>query len=605
MSVSVNKKQFMDDDKATSQFNAKLTRRAFDYLKPHKRIFTICLIMLLFNSVSNVTGPFITKLAVDEGVTAKDLTALSTFCIIYLLLFAAKGVFHHYQVLNLTALGQNVTKDVRNDMFSHIQVLGLDFFQKREVGRIISRIVGDVNALNGMITSGALVLLNDIVTSIVVMFFMFNLSVSLTLITFTLIPFVAMTSILLRSKVRSANREVRQKNAAVTATVAQNVSGVKVVKSYSRERRNLLGFKRVSRDTLDSIMNSVKISSLFSNTVILITFIGIAMVIYFGGLQVRDGELTYGGFIAFMGYIGLFFTPVNSMSNFYNVVQAAMAGAERIFDILETKPNVEDKPDAVELGQIEGDVVFEDVSFSYEVDVPVLKKLSFHARPGETVAIVGPTGAGKSTIINLLPRQYDIESGRILVDGTDIRDVTLDSLRGQMGIVLQDSFLFSGTIMDNIRYGRLDATEEEVIETAKAVGAHEFIEEMPRGYHTEVREGGGRLSTGQKQLVSFARALIADPRILVLDEATSSVDPHTELIIQEGLKRLFADRTSFVVAHRLSTILEADRIMVIEDGQVAESGKHHELMASGGHYARLYEAQVAAQKQAQDLLENE
>ncbi|MFQ3550023.1 MAG: ABC transporter ATP-binding protein, partial [Armatimonadota bacterium] len=527
----------LDDDIAEKQFDLNLTKKAFAFIKPYKFLFLKSLLALIFLSATNVAGPYITKHAIDDGIKQNNITMLSIMAILYILVFILKGLFHYYQALSIAMLAQYVTNDIRNKMFSHIQYLSLDFFNKREVGRIISRMMGDVNSINHLVTAGVISLITDIVTAIGVVYIMAKLNLKLTLLTFSLMPLIFAVTFILRQIVRSAYRDVRRKSAMVTASIAQNVMGVKVVKSFSRERRNLYGFKQKTKEHKNSTMHSVMVSSLLTNIIVFMTILGVSIVYYFGGKQVQAEALTVGGFVAFIYYVGLFYTPIQNASTFYAFLQAAMAGAERIFGILETEPLVKDKEGAFDIENVEGKVEFKDVEFYYQEDTPILKGVSFIANPGETIALVGPTGAGKSTIINLITRQYDVTSGSITLDDKDIRDITLYSLRKQMGIVLQDSFLFPGSVMENIRYGRLEASDEEVIEAAKVVGAHEFIEAMPNGYDTDVREGGSRLSTGQKQLVSFARALLADPKILILDEATSSVDPKTEQIIQEGLKK--------------------------------------------------------------------
>ncbi len=455
---------------------------------------------------------------------------------------------------------------------------------------MIARLTSDVEAVNELLTSGTLSIIADIGMLVGIIIILVKESLPLSLMTFSLVPFMWIVTSVFRTKARIAYRDVRRKVATVTATVAENVSGVRVVKSFSREKENLKRFKQVNLENWQAFMNAARVHATFVPIISVLSMVAVCMVYWYGGLRVAAGALTIGVLVEFVQYMNQFFQPIRDLSNLYHTMQSAMAGAERIFEILETSPEVYDKPNCQEMPPIRGAVEFRHVSFAYD-ETPVLKDVNFFVEAGQTVAFVGPTGAGKTTIINLLSRQYDVTEGAILIDGIDIRSVSMHSLRSQMGVVLQDPFLFPGSIKENIRYGRLDATDQEVEEAAKLVGAHDFIIEMPQGYDTDVREGGSKLSAGQKQLISFARALLADPRILILDEATSSVDTQTEMLIQQALRQLLKGRTSFVIAHRLSTIVEADVIMVIEDGRVQEVGTHEELISLGGRYKRLYDMQ--------------
>ena len=444
-------------------------------------------------------------------------------------------------------------------------------------------------------TRGVAMVAVDLVSMLGIMAFMLYLNVKLALLSFTLLPFLFFVAWLFRKKGRSAFREVRKKVANVTAKLEEGISGVRVVKSFSREKKNLQHFDKTNEENLGANMQAVKIWSIYNPIIEVITSIGTCIVLWHGGMQLMGEQLTRGELLAFLAYIHMFYMPVRQISRVFSTMQSAMAASERIFEIMDTQPEVKELPDAIELPDIVGHVDYKDVSFAYEEGEYVLHNINLTAEPGQTVAIVGPTGAGKSTIVSLLARLYNLTEGTITIDGHNINDVTLSSLRNQMGIVLQDSFLFSGTVRENIRYGNVDATESEIIQAAEAVSAHRFISQMSKGYDTEVGERGTMLSVGQRQLVSFARALLADPRILILDEATSSVDAYTEMLIQKALEELLKNRTSFVIAHRLSTIINADKLLVIEDGKIVETGTHQELLAQGGLYQKLYNMQFISE----------
>jgi len=581
-----------DDEILGKAFDARLARKALVFVLPYKKQLAIALAAMLATAATGLVAPILMKTAIDRGMKKGDVQILTVVAALYVITYLLRWAFNYRQSLAVATLGQRVIYDIRHRLFSHLQNQSLSFFDKREVGRIIARLTSDTDALNELLTSGSLSLVTDLLTVVGIIVIMVKMNLELSLLTFTIVPFIWMVSMFFRGKVRTAYREVRKKVATVTATVAENVSGVRVVKSFSREKENLRRFKEVNRENRDAYMHAATIQAVFSLLVGLVSAAGLCIIFWCGGLKVLAGALTLGALVAFRDYMSRFFAPIQEMSQLYQTMQSAMAGAERIFEILDTEPAVRDKPGATLMPPIRGEVEFRNVNFSYG-DTPILKDMSFKAEPGQTIALVGPTGAGKTTVINLLARQYDIRSGSVLIDGHDIRDVTVKSLRSQMGVVLQDSFLFPGSVKDNIRYGRLDATDKEVEAVAQALGAHEFIMELPRGYDTDVREGGTKLSSGQKQIVSFARALLADPKILILDEATSSVDTQTEMLIQEALKKLLKGRTSFVIAHRLSTITEADKILVIDGGRIVESGTHDELLANGGLYNRLYEMQFS------------
>ncbi len=590
------KKQQQDDEILGKAFDIDLTRKALVFLRPYKKQLVLALFMMIIVSITGLVMPTLTKIAIDDGMTKRNMSVITMVSIVYIVTYLIRWLTQYWQTVLVSVIGQNVVFDMRQTLFAHIQYLSLDFFDKREVGRIISRLTSDVGSLNALLTSGTLSLATDIFTMVGVVILMLRESVSLSLLTFLVMPIMGFVTYIFRNKSRNAYRNVRKKVATVTATLAENVSGIKVVKSFSRENENLSRFKKVNKESREAWVHAAAISAVFHPSLELITYIGIVAIYWYGGYRVMAGQLSLGLLMAFTGYMGIFFGPIRNISALYQTMQGAMAGAERIFDILGTEATVKDKPGAYELPQIEGHVEFKHINFSYTED-PILTDVNFTANPGDTIALVGPTGAGKTTITTLLSRQYDARSGEILIDGHEIKNVTLNSLRRQIGVVLQDSFLFPGTVRENIRYGRLDATDDEIVDAARTIGAHDFIKDMPHGYSTEIREGGSNISSGQKQLISFARALIADPRILILDEATSSVDTATEILIQNALRRLFEGRTSFVVAHRLSTIAEATCIMVIQGGVIAEKGTHHELLQKeDGLYKKLHAMQFSNKK---------
>ena len=583
---------FNDDRHLRRSFDSELAKGAFMFLKPYRLKFLLAVVLWIICSALNLAQPWLSKLLIDEGIIKMNVRVLGLLCASILGVHLLSWLMSYCQSLAFTSLGESVANSMRITLFSHIQKQSLGFFKQYPAGSFISRIMGDVGAIRRMITGGAVHVIVDSGTAMVVFFIMWRINRVLTLWLLLVVPMIVAATVLLRKYVRGVNREARRKNAALIANLSESVAGMRVIKSFGREKASLLGFRRAGRDLFRTQMRALVIGSSYGVVVELIQLFGMMLVLIIGAREISQGRLTLGGFMAFLGYIGRFFDPIRKVSNYFNTIQVAMAGAERIFGILNYEPEIQDAPGALPAEDLKGDVALRNVVFGYEKDQEVIKDVSLEVKAGQTVALVGSTGAGKTTLINLLSRQYDVGGGSIELDGRDIRSITLDSLRRSMGVVLQDPFLFPGSIMENIRYGRLDATDEEVVEAARFVGAHEFISAMPKGYDTDVREGASRLSTGQKQLISFARALIADPAILVLDEATSSVDTKTEKLIQFGLSRLFANRTCFVVAHRLSTIASADLICVVEGGRIVERGSHKELMAlENGRYRELYSIQ--------------
>ncbi len=591
-----------EDELLGKAWDSGLARKAASFVRPYWKQILVCFIVMLLTAAAGLTSPWLQGYAIDKGILRKyvvhgktvhgDMRLLVIIAGLYVSIWLFYWLMQFVQTRLISKLGQTVLFDIRHKLFEHIQNMSLDFFDRREIGRLISRLTSDVGAVNQFLTSASLSMLTDLLTLVGVVIIMLMLDCRLATLTFLSIPVIMVVMMIFRGKARLAYRDVRRKVATVTATVAENVSGVREVKSFSREKENLRRFKQINSEQNQAVMQAVRVSAVIWPSIELVRSIAVGTILCVGGSQVLRGLLTAGIVWSFIGYVDRFFQPLQNISQFYYTMQSAMAGAERIFEILGAGPTVTDKPGAHPLPPIGGEVEFRNVTFGYGAE-PVLKDLSFAVRSGETIALVGPTGAGKTTITSLIPRQYHIQEGSITIDGVDIRDATMISLRRQVGMVLQDSFLFPGTVKDNIRYGRLDATDQEIEAAARELGAHEFIQGLPRGYRTEIQEGGANISTGQKQLLSFVRALLANPRILVLDEATSSIDTYTEMVIQEALRRLFDGRTSFVVAHRLSTIAEADRILVIEAGRIAESGTHDELLEKKGLYRRLHDVQFS------------
>jgi ATP-binding cassette subfamily B protein len=493
-------------------------------------------------------------------------------------------------------VGQTIIYDMRDKMFRHLQQLNFRFYDTMATGRIMSRIMSDVDAINNLVSDGLVTIFADSMILLTIMATMLKMNWRLALVSFLTIPVLLLVLRWFKDRLRRTFMEMRRKAADMNANLAESISGVRVTQSFTREDKNQSQFNEINEQNRQANMDSIAVWAMFFPSIEVVSAMGVTLVLWYGGALIRGGTVgvTVGQVAAFILYLNRFFMPIRDLSNVYNVLQGAIVSSERVFEILDQVPEVQDAPDAYDMPRVTGDVMIADVTFGYAPGQPVLKHVNLRAKPGETIALVGPTRAGKSSIINLLSRFYDVQDGRVLVDGHDVRRVTQRSWRSQLGIVLQDTFLFSGTIRDNIRYGRPTATDAEVEAAARAVGADEFIRRMAQGYDTPVNERGSKLSVGQRQLIAFARALCANPAILILDEATSNIDTYTEVLIQNALKTLLQGRTSFVIAHRLSTIRDADRIYFIDEGMVAEEGTHAELIARGGKYAELYLGQFQA-----------
>lgn len=580
------------DEELQEGFNISHLKRLIRYMKPYKNKVLLSVALMIISSFVSLLGPYLTKIALDDIIPSGNLVNLVILSVIYALSLVLVSVFMKQRIITMGKVGQDILVDMRKDLFVNLQTLPFSYYDSRPHGKILVRVVNYINSLSDLLSNGFVNLIADIVTLIITVIFMFVLDYKLALVSLLGVPLLMTVIMSIKKAQRRAHQRLSSKQSNMNAYVHESINGIKVTQSFSREDENMRIYKDVCKQYSDAWMDSVKLNFLVWPSIDIISVASVALI-YLFGILIFDSSIKVGVLVAFIGYVWRFWAPITNIGNFYNTIINAMAYLERIFETMDEKPLIHDKDGATTLPTIEGNVEFRDVTFMYEEDNPILKNININIQSGESIALVGPTGAGKSTIVSLISRFYDINEGQILIDGVDIRDVTLKSLREQMGIMLQDSFIFSGTIMDNIRYGNLEATDEEVIAAAKVVRAHDFIIEFENGYYTEVNERGSRLSVGQRQLISFARALLADPKILILDEATSSIDTQTELLLQKGLDELLKGRTSFIIAHRLSTIKNSSRIMYIDNGSIVECGTHDELMSLKGHYYNLYQSQYA------------
>lgn len=592
-----------DPQTLDTKVDPKKFSRIIPYLRPYRFHLLGGFICMLVATAASLVSPIIEARAIDIFISADSLlslaerqSGLADLAAIYVALFFVTWISSFGQTYYISWAGQSLVYRIRQELYEHLHRMSFSFFDRIEVGRVMSRLTSDVNALNELVSSGLLNVFNDSFILIGTIVILLRMNWRLALATFAVLPFMVLLATRFRWRLHRAYHDVRRKAATVNANLQESISGIRVTQSFSREDENAERFDATNAENMQANMSAAQLNAAFGPLVEIVATAGICVVIWYGGLEIRSGAMSVGAVFAFLRYVQRFYMPIRDLSQVYNIWQAATVSIDRIFELLDAPPGVQDSEDAKEIDTITGAVCFEDVGFSYNPGQPVLERINLSVDPGRTIALVGQTGAGKSTIINLLSRFYDVSEGRITVDGVDIRDVTQESLHRQLGIVLQDTFLFAGTVGENIRYGRPDATQEEVEAAARAVNAHEFIMKLPEGYDTQVQERGGRLSVGQRQLVSFARAILCNPRIVILDEATSSVDAFTELLIQDALRVLLKGRTSFVIAHRLSTVRQADLIVALHEGRIVETGSHADLLKrEGGVYRHLYEMQFRNQ----------
>ncbi|MDO8685772.1 MAG: ABC transporter ATP-binding protein [Clostridiales bacterium] len=578
-------------------YDARLMKRLLAYAKIYWKQFAVAALMLLGSTLTDLARPYLLKVAIDDKIKNGDLRGLGYIGIIFIGLIAAGFLFNYFQIYVLNLSGQAIIYNIRQQVFSHLQKLKLSFFDKNPIGRLVTRVTNDTETLNDMYTNVLVTLLKDILILLGTVIIMFRMNAMLALVTLAVTPVVVVVTLVFRIKVREVYRAVRTTLARINSAFSENITGMRILQLFNKEKQNFNEFKKINRNYYDAGMKEIITFGVFRPIIEMLSYLSIAAIIWYGGGKVVEGAVQFGVLYAFINYVSLFFQPINDLAEKYNILQASMASSERIFQVLDTEKETDDGRQVFERNSLNAAIEFKNVWFAYKDEEWVLRDVSFSVPAGSTVAIVGATGAGKTSIINLLNRFYEIQKGEILIDGINIKGVTSESLRRSIGVVLQDVFLFSGSIKENIRLNEEGITDSDLEEAARFVNAAGFIENLPNKYDAEVMERGATFSSGQRQLLAFARALAFDPPILVLDEATANIDTETELLIQDALAKLTRNRTTIVIAHRLSTIQHADRIIVLHKGRIREMGDHQELLAKKGMYYNLYQLQYKGMQQ--------
>ncbi len=577
-------------------YDSRLMKRLYVYLKPYRWHISLAVLTLVIALVAQIAGPYLTMVAIDKHIKTKDINGLGIIILLYIGIIAVQFGMQYIQIYVMQFVGQKTMFSLRMKIFSHIENLGLSFFDKNPVGRLVTRTTSDVQALNELFTSGVVAVFGDIIMILGIVGAMFYLNWHLALVTLAVVPALFIATMIFRAKVRESFRRVRTRIAKLNSFIQEHIAGMWVVQSFVAEKKTFEKFDDINSDLRNSHLKSVFYFAVFYPVVEILGAISLALIIWYGGGEILKNTLTFGALVAFIQYADRFFYPIRDLSEKYNILQQAMASSERIFKLLDEQPDVKEPEKPVAIGKVDGAIKFENLWFAYNDEDWILKDINLDIKAGERIAIVGATGAGKTSIMSLLLRFYDFQKGDIKVDGVSIRDMSVKEYRRNIALVLQDIFMFSGDIARNVRLGNSDISDHDVKEALKTVGADRFIDNLEGGIESEMRERGSNLSVGQRQLLAFARALVFDPRILILDEATSSVDTHTEILIQEALERLLKGRTSVVIAHRLSTIKNSDRIIVMHKGMIKEEGTHSQLLELGGIYHRLYQLQYKDQE---------